>query len=266
MIGVMIGDIAGSRFERLNHRSKDFDLFAPRCRVTDDSVLTLAIAAALLRCNGDFSELAAHATEELVHAARAYPLAGYGGSFVRWAMAAIHEPYNSWGNGAAMRVSPCAYAASSLEEAKELSRMVTAVTHNHPEGIKGAEATTVAVYMALHGASKEAIRACICDSYYALDFTIDEIRPTYQFDVSCQGSVPQALEAFFESTDLEDAVRLAVSIGGDSDTIAAIAGSVAEAYYGVPEELRAQALTYLDESQRAILDAFEARYPVRRAD
>ena len=159
-----------------------------------------------------------------------------------------------------MRVSPCAYAAGSLEEAKLLSYKVTAVTHDHPEGLKGAEATTAAIYMALHGSSLEQIRDYINENYYRIDYTLDDIRPAYTFDVSCQGSVPQALEAFFESTGYEDTIRNAISIGGDSDTIAAIAGGVAEAYYGIPAALREKALIYLDETQRGIVEEFEEKY------
>ena len=177
---------------------------------------------------------------------RQFPHAGYGGSFRRWLRDDDPQPYNSWGNGAAMRVSACGWAGQTLDEVKAMSRAVTEVTHNHPEGIKGAEATAVATFLARTGKPMEEIREVIVRDYYPLDFTIDEIRPSYKFDVSCQGSVPQALEAFFESTSFEDAIRNAVSIGGDSDTIGAICGAVAGAYYGVPEEIRLKAETFLD--------------------
>lgn len=190
---------------------------------------------------------------------RRYPHAGYGGSFITWLRVQEPRPYYSFGNGAAMRVSPCAYGAHTLKEAKKVSRAVTAVTHDHPEGIKGAEATTVAIFMARERRSKEDIRQLISRDYYPLNFTLDEIRPTYEFDVTCQGTVPQAIVAFLESTGFEDAIRNAISLGGDSDTLAAITGSIAEAYYGIPDDIRGQALQYLDKTQKEILNRFESR-------
>lgn len=261
MIGAIIGDIAGSRFERMNFKGKNFTFFYPPDRVTDDSIMTLAVAQALLKAAPDYGSLAEQTTEELQHFGRAYPRAGYGGAFKRWLKADHPEPYNSYGNGSAMRVSACGWAAKSLEEALELAETVTAVTHNHPEGIHGAQAVAAAVYLARTGKSKEEIRRYICENFYPLDFTLDEIRNHYKFDVTCRGSVPQALEAFFEAEDFEDAVRNAVSIGGDSDTIAAIAGSVAEAYYGVPDTLRHEATEYLKPDLLAVLEAFEEKYP-----
>ena len=260
MLGAIIGDIAGSRFEWHNIKTKEFNLLTYRCRPTDDSIMTLAVAKALLESDETFSDLADKAVHWMQTLGRQYPNAGYGGRFSRWLVSSHPQPYNSYGNGAAMRVSPCAYAAGSLEEAKLLSYKVTAVTHDHPEGLKGAEATTAAIYMALHGSSLEQIRDYINENYYRIDYTLDDIRPAYTFDVSCQGSVPQALEAFFESTGYEDTIRNAISIGGDSDTIAAIAGGVAEAYYGIPAALREKALIYLDETQRGIVEEFEEKY------
>ena len=260
MLGALFGDIAGSRFERHNIKTKDFRLFTDACHPTDDSIMTLAIASALLRCGGDYTDVASAAIHAMQELGRRYPNAGYGGSFTRWLSARDPLPYHSWGNGSAMRVSPCAHAAESLSQARELAVAVTAVTHNHPEGIRGAEAVTDAVYLALHGCSKSAIRDHISALYYPMDFTLDEIRPDYRFDVSCQGSVPQALEAFFEADSFEDTIRNAISIGGDSDTIAAIAGSVAEAFYGIPELLRWEAIAFLDQPQLDILYRFEARF------
>ena len=170
------------------------------------------------------------------------------------------KPYNSYGNGAAMRVSPCGFAASSLEEAKMLSKIVTEVTHNHPEGIKGAEATTAAIYLARKGKSISEIRDHIDKHYYPMNFTLDQIRPAYTFNETCQKTVPQAIMSFLESTGFEDAVRNAVSLGGDSDTLGAITGSIAEAYYGIPADIRECALPYLDKRLSAILNAFESRY------
>lgn len=266
MIGAIIGDIAGSRFERASHKSKEFELFDKKCRVTDDSIMSLAVAKAILESDGDTDVLSKNAVFFMQGLGRAYRNAGYGGSFSKWIMEPDPKPYNSFGNGSAMRVSPCGFAADSIEKAKELSALVTKVSHNHPEGMKGAEAIAVAVYMAKSGESKEAIREYIEENYYKLEFTIDGIRKDYKFDVSCQGSVPVALEAFFESTDFEDAVRTAVSVGGDSDTIAAMAGSVAEAFYGVPEGIVYDAINYLDARQMEILYNFEKQYSSRVVD
>ncbi len=263
MIGALIGDIVGSRFEFHNHKSKDFELFTSDCRPTDDSVMSLAVARALLDCSGDYSRLGEEAVREMRAWGRQYPFAGYGGTFSRWLMASDPKPYGSWGNGAAMRVSACGYAARSMDEALSMARAVTEVTHNHPEGIKGAEAVASAVYMARVGHDMEEIRAYVTEHYYPIGFTLNEIRDTYRFDVSCQGSVPQALEAFFESTDFESALRGAISIGGDSDTIADVTCAVAEAYYGVPEEIRETALTFLDDTQRETLALFESVFPTR---
>jgi len=266
MLGALIGDIVGSRFEWHNIKTKEFTFFHPDCRPTDDSIMTLAIGKALLTCDKDRSDLTEKAVLCMQELGRRYPRAGYGGHFRQWLKSEHPKPYNSYGNGSAMRVSPCAYAGATLEEALLLAKTVTEVTHDHPEGIKGAQATTAAAFMALHGSSMDEIRSHIEENYYPMDFTLDEIRPTYRFDVSCQGSVPQALMAFFESTGFEDAIRNAISIGGDSDTLAAITGAVAAAYYGIPEVIRNRTLSYLDEYQTAILTQFEGKFgtaPVR---
>lgn len=260
MLGAIIGDVVGSRFEHHNIKSKEFMLFTPKCRVTDDSVMTLAVAQALLDYEGDYSNLSAQTVACMQELGRYYLHAGYGGHFKLWLQAEDPRPYNSFGNGAAMRVSPCAHAAKTLEEAKELTKLVTEVSHNHPEGLKGAEATTVAIFMALHGSSKDEIRETIFRDYYPLNFTLDEIRPGYGFDVTCQGSVPQAIVSFLESTNFEDAIRNAISIGGDSDTIAAITGSIAEAYYGIPDEMVDIVFDYLDEPLFDIITAFQSKY------
>lgn len=262
MLGAIIGDIVGSRFEWDNIKSKKFTLFTPKCFPTDDSIMTLAVANTILSCDGDYSELADHAVMCMQELGRRYPNAGYGGHFARWLNMPHPKPYGSYGNGSAMRVSPCAYAADTLEDAKALAKTVTEVSHNHPEGVKGAEATAAAVFLGLHGSSIAEIRDYINEHYYPMDFTLDKIRPAYTFDVSCQGSVPQAIMAFLESTGFEDAIRNAISIGGDSDTIAAITGSIAEAYYGVPDDIRSQAVQYLDEVQIDILNRFEAKYGI----
>ncbi len=259
MLGAIIGDIAGSRFEHFNTKTKSFDLLTHRCFITDDSSMTLAIANAILTNTAGIEGLSAAAIASMQHFGALYP-EGFGSFFRYWLSSQDPQPYGSWGNGAAMRVSPCAWAASSLEEALLMAHQVTAVTHDHPEGLKGAAATTAAIYMARTGSGILEIRDYINDHYYPLNFTLDAIRDSYTFDVSCQGSVPQAIQAFVESTSFEDAIRNAISIGGDSDTIAAITGSIAEAYYGIPESLRKHAITFLDERLLGILNAFEARY------
>ena len=261
MLGAIVGDIVGSRFEWNNQKTKDFELFVkPACRFTDDSVMTLAICEALLQSKEDFSDLGKQAINWMKIYGRVFPSAGYGGMFTKWLICNNPQSYNSFGNGSGMRVSGCAYAANSLEEVKFLSKCVTEVTHNHPEGLKGAETIAVATYLALHGKSKEEIRDYITHNYYALKFTLDEIRAEYDFDVTCQGSVPQALQAFFESTSFEDAIRNAISIGGDSDTIGAMTGAIAGAYYGVPSDIAEQALSFLDTRLVNTLVRFEEKY------
>lgn len=262
MLGAIIGDIVGSRFEWHNHRSKDFRLFTDSCEPTDDSIMTLAVAKAFLSCKGDYSDLGDKTVEYMQQLGRQYPYAGYGGYFSIWLRTDDPKPYNSFGNGAAMRVSACGFAASSLEETIMLSRKVTEVTHNHPEGLKGAEVTAVAIYLARTGKSIPEIRTYINENYYPLNFTLDSIRETYRFNETCQDTVPQAIEAFLESNSFEDAVRNAISIGGDSDTLAAITGGIAEAYYGIPANIRKQALDFLDDSLISILDGFEKEYGI----
>ena len=261
MLGAIIGDIAGSRFEWRNIKQKEFRFFHPHCTPTDDSVMTLAVASALLDAETEQQPLPALAVRQMQAWGRAYPYAGYGGSFRHWLVSPDPQPYGSYGNGAAMRVSPCGFRAASAEEACRLAEAVTAVTHDHPESLKAAKAVAEAIYLLRAGTDKEALRAHVRERYYPLDFTLDQIRPAYRFDVSCQGSVPQAFVAFFESTDFEDAIRNAISIGGDSDTIAAITGGMAEACYGIPAQLREQARLFLDSRQLACLDDFEARWP-----
>lgn len=261
MIGAIIGDIVGSRFEFHNHRDKNFELFSPRCRATDDSIMSLAVAEAILESKSDHSNLSENAVKYMREIGQPYPNCGYGGHFLMWMYDDDPQPYNSFGNGAAMRVSAAGWAGKSLEDTREIARNVTEVTHNHPEGIKGAEATAAAIYLARTGKTREEIRDYITKNYYPIDFTLDEIRPTYRFNETCQDTVPQAMEAFFESKDFEDALRNAISVGGDSDTLAAITCGIAEACYGVPENIRKGALPYLDTRLRSILDEFEAKYP-----
>lgn len=262
MIGAIIGDIAGSRFEWTNHRSKDFDFFAPDCSFTDDTVMSLAVCDALMKYKNGDCDLEEEVIRSMQRLGRLYPNCGYGGLFRQWLFSDHPQPYQSFGNGSAMRVSGCAYAGESLEEVRELSRIVTKVSHNHPEGLKGAEAIAVATFLARTGKSAEEIREEITTHYYPLELTLDELRRESAFDASCQRTVPQAFAAFFESDSFEDAVRNAISIGGDSDTLAAMTASIAEAFYGVPETIREAALSYLDEKLRKILLSFEERFPL----
>ena len=205
------------------------------CNYTDDTIMTIAVANALLKVKGnDFSSLSDFFVEEMQALGRKYPTpqGGYGGNFGQWIHSDNPTPYNSFGNGSAMRVSPCAIFATTLDEALELAEISASVTHNHPEGVKGAKATSAAIFMAKAGQTKEEIREYICKNFYELTESVDEIRKTYRFNETCQETVPQAIIAFLESADFEDAIRNAVSLGGDSDTLTAITGSVAWAYYG----------------------------------
>lgn len=261
MLGAIIGDIVGSRFEWNNHRSKSFEFLTYKCFPTDDSIMTLAVAKAILESDNDWSSLSDNTVKYMQEIGRKYPNCGYGGKFMDWMFSDHPNSYNSFGNGAAMRVSAAGWVANSLEEAKLLSRLVTEVTHNHPEGIKGAEATAVAIFLAKSGSNILEIRDHINKNYYPLNFTLDEIRDTYEFNETSQDTVPQALEAFFESISFEDAIRNAISIGGDSDTVASICGGVAEAYYGIPTDIRKHALTFLDGTLLELLVEFENKYP-----
>ncbi len=271
MLGAIIGDIVGSRFEFNNHRSKDFDLFTDDCFVTDDSIMTIAVAKAIIEVNNiteptiveydfdtDFYQTLSEMTvKSMRKIGQRYPNCGYGGRFAKWMFSDQPKPYNSYGNGAAMRISPAGNVARTEYEAIKLSEAITSVTHNHEEGIKGAEATAVAIYMARQGNFKSEIREKIAEKYYRIDFKVDKIRSSYRFNEICQETVPQAIACFIESESFEDAIRTAISIGGDSDTIGAITGAIAEAYYGIPEDIREKALTYLDPNLMSIYEAWE---------
>ena len=254
MLGAIVGDIVGSIYEFNNHRSKDFSLFGGGCNFTDDTVLTVAIADCLLN-QGNYAEY-------IKNYARKYPNRGYGGRFAQWIHSESMEPYNSWGNGSAMRVSAVGFAYNDLELVMNEAKRSAEVTHNHPEGIKGAQATAVAIYMARKGQSKEQIKAAIAKSFgYDLERTLDEIRPIYKFNESCQETVPEAIIAFLESTDFEDALRNGISLGGDSDTLTCITGGIAEAFYGgVPQDIAEKALSYLSKGMYEVVEEFRARY------
>ena len=251
MLGAIFGDVVGSRFEWYNIKTKDFELLINECGPTDDSVMTCAVAECLL----DGSDPVA----VMQRWGRQYPGYGYGSNFAAWIDSAHPTPYNSWGNGSGMRTSAVGWLFDSLEETLAQAERISAVTHNHPEGIKGAQAVSAAIYLARTGSTKEQIAHYLRQNYYPLDFTLDEIRPHYFFDVSCQGSVPQALMAFLESESFEDTIRNAVSIGGDSDTIAAMTGAVAEAYYGIPEHLVEAILPFLDDQMLEVVRRFGQR-------
>lgn len=265
MFGAIIGDIVGSRYEDAPMRSKRFAMFAPACHFTDDTVMTIAVARALMET--DWREKAAYQdvlVRQMRCLGRMYPNAGYSNRFKEWIFCEEPKPYGSYGNGAAMRASPCGLLADSLDEALLLGRLTAEVTHSHPEGIKGAQAIAAAVYLARTGVRREVIR-CYCQCFYPLNQSFSELRPGYGYDASCQGSVPQALTAFLESANYEDAIRNAVSLGGDSDTLAAMAGGVAWAYYRfgkstLPREMaraRQRAMAYLPDSFLETIDAFE---------
>jgi ADP-ribosylglycohydrolase len=257
MLGAIAGDIIGSRFERNPIKTSDFELFHPDCRFTDDSVLTLAVA--------DHIFLGSDLIDTLKEYFHQYPDAGYGAGFMQWASSPSREPYNSFGNGSAMRVSPVGFAFDSLEAVLEKARATAEVTHNHPEGIKGAQATAAAIFLARTGGSKKEIRSFIETQFqYDLNQSLDAIRPQYTFDATCQGSVPQAINAFLESENFEDAVRKAVSLGGDSDTQACIAGGIAHAFYGkLPDIISAEVHSRLEVPLRQILTLFCDRFSCR---
>lgn len=231
MIGAIIGDIVGSIYEFNNIKTKEFSFVSRGCRFTDDTVMTVAVARALIRTCKEGCPFKSALIEEMKQLGNKYINAGYGGSFKSWLKSTESKPYYSYGNGSAMRVSPCGYYAKTLEEALTLAKESAEVTHNHPEGIKGAQAVSVAIFLAKNKKTKAEIKEYIEQEFYSLTRTLDDIRPNYEFDVSCQGSVPEAITAFLESVSFEDAIRNAVSIGGDSDTIAAITGSIAHAFY-----------------------------------
>ena len=254
MIGAIAGDIIGSIYERHNLKSTVFPLFDPGCHFTDDTVLTVAVADAILTAS-DYSE-------KLREYFRLYPGRGYGPGFARWAASDSNRPYYSNGNGSAMRVSPIGFAFPTLEKVLEEAEKSARVTHNHPEGIKGAQAVASAVFLARRGSRKETIKEYIERTFdYDLSEPLDEIRKYYRFDVTCTGSVPQAITAFLESRDYEDAVRKAISIGGDSDTIACIAGGIAQAFYGgVPQPIVEKVRTLLDQRLNHVVSEFMNRY------
>ena len=254
MIGAIAGDIIGSVFEWNSIKSTDFPLFSPSSRFTDDTVLTVAVADAILQ-GRDYGV-------SIKEWGRNYPGAGYGSTFIQWLASDSFEPYNSWGNGSAMRVSPVGFAFDTVEDVLAEAERSASVTHNHPEGIKGAQAAALAVFLARTGIEKKEIKKEIAGRFqYDLNRTLDEIRPSYSFEVSCQGSVPESIMAFLESSDFEDAVRNAVSLGGDSDTMACIAGAIAQAYYkDIPIHILENVRQRLPEEMLEVVEKFSGKY------
>lgn len=250
LLGAVAGDIIGSRFEWHPIKSEDFELIHPDCRFTDDSVLTLAVAEAILEGK--------NYQQKILDFAKRYPQAGYGGRFRKWVQSGGGEAYNSYGNGSAMRVSAIGWAFNNEVEVLQEAKASAMITHNHSEGIKDAQATALAVFLARKGVHKDLIMQRIVDQFkYALDFSLDDIRPSYDFDVTCQGTVPPALVAFHESLSYEDAIRKAISLGGDADTLAAITGAIAEAYYGgIPLWLETEIEKYLPPHLSNIVERF----------
>ena len=255
MFGAIVGDIAGSTYEHSNFKFESCRIFAEGSQFTDDTVLTLATADHFV--SGDsYAEL-------YRRYGRNYPNSGFGANFKEWLRSDGQQSYNSWANGSAMRASPIAWVANELEWALEEAARSAEVTHNHPNGIKGAQAVVAATFLARKGESKDLIKRFVGERFgYNLDRTLDEIRPAYVFDVSCEGSVPEAIIAFLESTDFESALRKAISLGGDSDTIACISGAIAQAFYGeIPKWMVDYSTGVLDGAQRSVLADFWARYP-----
>ena len=261
MYGAILGDIIGSPFEfDRGDKTKNFDLFSKGCDFTDDSVMTIAVGEALLAVGPEATvkEIEEAVVINMQDWGKRYPYAGYGGRFRYWLRERNPKPYGSYGNGSAMRVSAAGWLYDSMERTREVARATANVTHNHPEGIKGAEATAGAIYMARSGSSKEEIKEYIeREFHYNLDRTLDEIRPGYHMDETCQRTVPEAIIAFLESKDFEDAIRNAVSLGGDTDTLGAITGSIAEAFYGIPAVLLAECRNRIAEGLMTdVLDEF----------
>ena len=254
MIGAIAGDIIGSVYEFNPIKTKEFPLFHPRCSFTDDSVLTIAVAKAILE-DGDY-------LRTILELARKYPNCGYGRMFQQWIHLPDPKPYNSFGNGSAMRVSPVGFAFDTVKDVLEEAKRSAAISHNHPEGIKGAQAAALAVFLARTSRDKAEIRAELTRRFgYDLERTVDDIRPNYSFDETCQRTVPEAVVSFLDSESYEDTVRNAISLGGDSDTLACIAGGIAEAFYGgVPEEVREKACNYLPPDLREITERFCGKY------
>ena len=261
MIGAILGDMVGAPYEfDRGSKTKDFEFWNRECMFTDDSVMTIAVAEALIAAGPDAGEktIKEQVVKSMQDWGNRYPNAGYGGRFEGWLRDNNPKPYNSWGNGSAMRVSPAGWLYDSIDRTREVARWTAEVTHNHPEGVKGAEATATAVFMARNGASKDGIKDYIIREFgYDLSRTCDEIRSNYYHVESCQGTVPEAITAFLEGNDFEDVIRTAVSLGGDCDTLTCIAGGMAEAFYGIPEDMKVETCNRLKKDMLEVLNRFE---------
>lgn len=268
MIGAIIGDIAGSTYEFHSIKTMDFPLFAPGSSYTDDSLMSIAVASALMQTGESHDGFKSHAVTSMRQIATKYPcpMGGYGGRFRHWLVSPNLRPYGSFGNGSAMRVSPCGDVAATLDEALALAKQSAEVTHSHPEGIKGAQAVAAAIVLARTGESRDGIRSYIEQHFYHLHQTVDEIRPRYRFDETYQGTVPQAITAFLESVSFEDVLRTAVSLGGDCDTLTDITCAIAWPFYArsgldaTMVRLRDEALALLHDDLRKIVIRWEERY------
>ena len=264
MLGAIIGDIVGSRFEWENINTKEFEFFHEECSFTDDTVMTCAIALAITLWDkegrADFDKLSELTSRSMRKLGAAYPYSGYGGHFRRWLIDQTMGPYNSCGNGSAMRVSPVGWAATSLEECIAMSRAVTEVTHNHPDGIMGAEATAVQIFMARNGASLAELELYEQEHYYDIEYDMDWLIDNYEWSSLCDNTCQPAYICFYGSKGYEDCIRRCMSIGGDSDTIGAIAGGIAEAFYGIPDDIQYKGLSYLDDGLRTIYENFSKTF------
>lgn len=259
MLGAILGDIVGSpyEFDHNNYKHKDFPLLSEKSHFTDDTVMTVAVARGLMAGQGDAQKTFAEVQQKMRRLGKAYPDAGYGGMFGQWLYAEHPQPYGSLGNGSAMRVAAAGWLFDTLDKTLKMAKVTAEVTHNHPEGIKGAQATAAAIFLARTGHSKQEVRQYVEQTFgYDLNRTCDEIRPTYHHVETCQETVPEAIIAFLESVSFEDALRNAVSLGGDSDTLACITGGIAEAFYGMPQKLRDETLKRLPEDIREGYELF----------
>ncbi len=261
MYGAMLGDMIGAPYEfDMGNKSKEFKLFGPGVKFTDDTVMTVAVADAIMKAGleADENTMKQQFVRSMQIFGNDHPAAGYGAKFIFWLGTLNPKPYGSWGNGSAMRVSPVGWLYDTIERTREVARWTAEVSHNHPEGIKGAESVAAAIFMARTGSSKEEIKKYV-DENFGYDFsrTCDEIRPTYHHVESCQETVPEAFTAFFEGNDFEDVIRTAVSLGGDCDTLTCIAGSMAEAFYGVPEDMKQECRKRLSDDLLEVVDKFD---------
>ena len=262
MLGAMLGDIIGSPYEfNTGNKETDFPLFINKSRFTDDTVMTFAVCNALLASplNADDKTIKANLIKAMQGWGQVFPNAGYGGTFIKWLFAENPVAYNSFGNGSAMRVSSVGWLYDDIARTRHVARLTAEVSHNHPEGVKGAESVASAIFLARNGKTKEEIKEYIEKEFnYNLNRTCDEISPYYSFDVTCQGSVPESIRCFLEGKNYEDTVRLAVSLGGDTDTMGAISGSIAESYWGIPQELKEKASEYMTQNMKDLLDIFNS--------